>query len=412
MLAPALLPIRGGVSNYITELLQHLPEKIEIHVLTPRRVGYGDNVTSNVEYEFSKYFRKNVQIHFLSKASDTFYYNARFQGACLRYVPKLIKEEGIDLIHSHTAHMPDLLLMLRKIRKPIVTTVHSTIRSQFSGIRASRRLGNLERSEKATFLLYPLLRCAEEIYFRQKRAIITPSNWMRKQLEQNYHYTNIQVIPNSIDVQKIESLKKYAITEKLFPPNIRDKRIILFVGRLLALKGVDILLEAIPEINEKTNNECTFIFAGPGHTRYLQKIKKMKGESHCILLGPLPHDDIIQLIKNAELMVLPSFTENTPFVLLESMACGVPIISTDVGGIPEIIQNMYDGILIKPGLSKTLANSIINLLENKQLQKSIVQNAKETIRKKFSWSVNLDKILKIYTEALNTNKLSYTRANK
>jgi glycosyltransferase involved in cell wall biosynthesis len=94
------------------------------------------------------------------------------------------------------------------------------------------------------------------------------------------------------------------------------------------------------------------------------------------------------------------------------MACGVPIISTDVGGIPEIIQNMYDGILIKPGLSKTLANSIINLLENKQLQKSIVQNAKETIRKKFSWSVNLDKILKIYTEALNTNKLSYTRANK
>lgn len=410
MLAPALLPIRGGVSNYITELLQHLPEKIEIHVLAPRRVDYGKNMPSNAEYEFSKYFRKNVKIHFLSKVSDSFYYNAWFQGACLRYVPKLIKEEGIDLIHSHTAHMPDLLLMFRKIRKPIVTTVHSTIRSQFSGIRASGRLGNLERSEKATFLLYPLLRCAEEIYFRQKRTIITPSNWMRKQLEQNYHYSNIRVIPNSIDVRKIESLKKYAITEKLFPSNIRNKRIILFVGRLLALKGVDILIEAIPEIIKSTDNECIFIFVGPGHTRYLQKINKMKVKSNCVLLGPLPHDDIVQLIKNAELMVLPSFTENIPYVLLESMACGVPVISTNVGGIPEIIQNMYNGILIKPGLSKTLANSIINLLENKQLQKSIVQNAKETIRKKFSWSVNLNKIIRTYTDVLNTSKLSYARS--
>ena len=410
MLAPALLPIRGGVANYIIELLQHLPEKIEVHVLTPRRIDYSKNMVLNAEHEFSKHFRNNIRIHFLSKASDTFYYNAWFQVACLRHVPELIKEEGIDLIHSHTAHMPDLLLMLKKIRKPIVTTVHSTIRSQFSGIRASRRLGNLERSEKATFFLYPLLRLAEEMYFRQKRTIITPSNWMRNQLEQNYNYTNIRVIPNSIDISKIESQKKHPIHEKFLPPDIRSKRIILFVGRFLALKGVDILLEAIPEIIERTNNECIFIFAGPGHTSYLQKIKAAQGKSHCIFLGTLPHDDIVQLIKNAELMVLPSFTENTPYVLLESMACGVPVISTNVGGIPEIIQSMYNGILIKPGIPKTLANSIVHLLENKQLQKSIIKNAKETTRKKFSWSVNLNKILKTYTEVQNTSKLNYARS--
>jgi glycosyltransferase involved in cell wall biosynthesis len=402
MLAPALLPIRGGVANYIIELLQHLPEKIEVHVLTPKRIDYGNNGLSTAKYEFSKYFRKNVQIHFLSKASDTFYYNAKFQGACLRYIPKLVKEEGIDLIHSHTAHMPDLLLMFKKIKKPIVTTVHSTIRSQFSGIIASGRLNNLERSEKATFFLYPLLRCAEDLYFKQKRVIITPSNWMREQLEKKYHYTNIRVIPNSIDIRKIESLKKFNKTEKLFPSNIKEKKIILFVGRLLTLKGVDVLLEAVPIINEKTNYEFAFIFAGPSNVRFSQKIKKLKVESNCILLGSLPHDQVIRLIKSAELMVLPSFTENAPYVLLESMACGVPVVSTNIGGIPEIIQDGYNGILIKPGNPKTLASSITNLLEDLQLQKSIVQNAKETIRKKFVWSVNLNKILKTYTEVLST----------
>ena len=177
MLAPEFLPVWGGVGTYIVELVRHLPKNIEIHVVTPMRKGFGKEKISTSDFDFSKYFGDHVHVHFVCKASDTFFYNLRFQYACLNYVPKLLEEEQIDLIHSHTAHMPDLLLMFRKLGKPIITTVHTTIRSQRLATKLSqKKIYDLERSEKATYIMYPVLRLAEEVYFRRKRFYISPSN--------------------------------------------------------------------------------------------------------------------------------------------------------------------------------------------------------------------------------------------
>ena len=151
-------------------------------------------------------FGSNVYIHYICKASETFFYNAVFQNACLNYVPKLLKEEKIDLIHSHTAHMPDLLLMLRKLDRPTVTTVHTTIKSQRLGtIKSKRNFLELARSEQATSLLYPFLRLAEIQFFKYHRFFISPSNYMKRSLESNFNITeNVNVIPNSVDMNDFD----------------------------------------------------------------------------------------------------------------------------------------------------------------------------------------------------------------
>jgi glycosyltransferase involved in cell wall biosynthesis len=402
MLAPEFLPVWGGVGTYIVELVRHLPKDIEVHVVTPIREGFGEKKVSTSDYDFSRYFGSNIHIHFVCRASDTFFYNAKFQYACLKYVPKLVKEEQIDLIHSHTAHMPDLLLMFRKLSKPIITTVHTTIKLQRLGTMISnRKLHEWERSEKLTYLTYPALRLAEEMYFRRKRLYITSSYWMKNWLENNFHVNKVKVIPNSVD---IDNTKHYATISNLIPEGLRNKQIVLYVGRLLAMKGVDTFIEAIPEIlNRIEKGELLFMFAGPGdRARYIRKVKQMKIESCCLFAGPLPREDIIHLMSIAEVVVVPSFIENTPYVVLESMACGVPVIATKVGGIPEIIEDKYNGLLIEPGSSTALANAVARLLGDRQLRNLLGKRARRTIEKKFSWKVNIPKYIETYFEALNS----------
>jgi glycosyltransferase involved in cell wall biosynthesis len=405
MLAPEFLPVWGGVGTYIVELVRHLPKDIEVHVVTPTRVGFGDENVSTSDYDFSRYFGDNVHVHFVCKANDTFFFNAKFQYACLKYVPKLVKEGRIDLIHSHTAHMPDLLLMFRKLNKPIITTVHTTIKSQRLGtIVSNRKLHEWERSEKLTYLTYPVLRFAEEVYFRRKRFYITPSYWMKNWLENNFRVNSVKVIPNSVDISNYELTKCCVTISNLIPEELRDKRMILYVGRLLAMKGVDTFIEAIPEIlNRVGKDEFLFVFAGPGdRARYSRKLKQMKIESCCLFTGSLPREDVIHLIAVAEVVVVPSFIENTPYVILESMACGVPVIATKVGGIPEIIEDKYNGLLVDPGSSEALANAVASLLGDRLLRNLIGKRARETIERKFSWKANLPKYIEAYSEGLNS----------
>lgn len=403
MLAPEFLPVWGGVGTYIVELVRHLPKNIEIHVVAPRREGFGKEKSSFSDHDFSEYFGSNVRVHFVCEASDTFFYNARFQYACLRQVPKLVKEENIDLIHTHTAHMPDLLLMLRGLAKPVITTIHTTIEFQRNSTKISRKnVGDFERSEKATYLLYPVLRLAEKAYLRRRGLCITPSNWMKRWLESGARVNaTIRVIPNSVDMNDYGPRKCYPALEYLLPEGLRNRKIVLYAGRLLAMKGVDTLIEAIPAIIEGVKkHHPVFVFAGPGdRTRYIRRLRELKIEPSCLFVGALPREVTIQLMKDAELLVVPSFHENCPYSILESMACGTPVLASNVGGIPEIIQDKFNGFLVKPGSPQMLANSVVDLLEDNSLRNSLGQHAKETIRDNFSWSVNLTKYVESYHEA-------------
>jgi glycosyltransferase involved in cell wall biosynthesis len=301
--------------------------------------------------------------------------------------------------------MPDLLLMFRKLNKPIITTVHTTIKSQRLGTKFSQKnLFEMERSEKGTYIMYPGLRLAEEIYFRRKRFYISPSCWMKQWLRDNFHINqHISVIPNSLDVNDYRYKNHDEVDPWLFSEKLKDKRIILYLGRLLAMKGIGVLIRAIPNILSRVGEKnLLFVFAGPGdNTRYLNLIKSMKVESSCLFTGPLPRESVMRLMRNSELLVAPSFMENSPYAILESMALGLPAIASNVGGVSEIIEDGYNGTLIEHISSKAIADAVVNSLENKQLQRLMGQRAIETIKTKFSWSANLKKYLEVYSNALN-----------
>lgn len=405
MLAPEFPPVWGGVGTYSFELVRHLPKNIEVHVITPRRESFGKQKTSALESKPSEYLGSNVYIHYISKATDSFFYNARFQYACLKQIPKFVKEEKIDVIHSHTAHMPDLLLMFRKLNVPTITTVHTTIKSQRIGTKLSKcALNNMEKSEKATSYLYPFLRAAENLYFKHKRAYITPSCWMKEWLIENFHISaKINVIPNFVDPEDYRMKGREDLLADVLPKDSVDKQIVLYAGRILALKGVDVLINAIPEISNRIrSDELLFVFSGPGDDNGLrQRLEKMNIHAQYLFTGPLPKEKLIPLMIQSALVVLPSYQENCPYTVLESMACGTPVVASNVGGIPEIITNNFDGVLVNSGSSTAFARAIANLLEDRSLRDLMGKRATSTINRRFSWKTNLPEYLNTYYKVMN-----------
>jgi glycosyltransferase involved in cell wall biosynthesis len=393
ILAPEFLPVWGGVGSYIIELVRHLPRNTEIHVVAPSRDRLGGKTVRRFDYDSHGYFSENVHIHLISEANDTFLYNAAFQYACLKFVPRLVKDEHIDLIHSHTAHMPDLLLEFRKLNVPTLTTIHTTIFGQRQGAkRSGSNFSDLEFSEKATLLLYPFLRLAEEVYFLFPRSYLTPSNWMKMEFLRfapRVQPANVQVIHNSVDTKK-------------FIPTGEEKKFVLFTGRFIAAKGLAILVDAIPLVLAQ-HPDTKFVFIGPGRsTQYETRLKEHNVPNLNFEFKGYLEDrsTLIEYYRRCAIFVAPTLYENMPIRILEAMASGKPVIASDICGIPEAITPNKNGVLVPPGDVGALATAISKLIGDETLRQKLGKNARETVESKFDSVKNAQRVARVYQEVI------------
>lgn len=397
MLAPEFLPVWGGVGTYIVELVRHLPKDVEVHVVAPSRKRLGHADVKTADYDFDEYFSDNVHVHLISSASDTFVYNAAFQYACLRRVPLLVRQERIDLIHTHAAHMPDLLLQFRNLKIPTVATIHTTISGQRQGSReASVRFRDLEFSEKATYLGYPFLRMAERIFFSPTKHYVTVSNWMKSQLVHLFprlSESEIRVIENSVD------------TKFFSPTATKAGKTILFTGRLIAAKGVTYLVDAIPR-TLRTHPDAFFAFVGPGDPSPYQNRLHSLGisEKNYAFLGYLKdRKEVLAAYRNCTIFVAPTLYENLPIRILEAMSCAKPVVATDVCAIPEVITSGEDGILVPPKSSEALSKAICELLQAPEHRGEMGRKARRTVVEKFDWTLNAQRMTRFYDQVLTMN---------
>jgi len=382
MLAPEFIPNWGGVGTYIVEIVKHLPNDFEIFIITPDR---GENSISNLH--------NRLLIIKTSKANDTFVYNLKFQYSCLRKVLELIRDKRIDVIHSHTAHMPDLFLTFKKLNVATVTTIHSTIKLQRKGSKMGTSFWNAEFSEKMTQLFYPFLRFTEDLYFLKERNYIAVSNWMKNYFLQEYGL-NSELIYNSVDANLFCKRKKF----KYINPEIYEgKKIAIYCGRLIGLKGVGIIIKSMKELIQ-SHKDMIFLFAGKGNLPYFENLVRnfRIPKENYRFLGHINYDQLVEYYSISDIFILPSFHENMPTSLLEAMACKLPSIATNVGGIPEIIQNGINGFIINPNDTKELIDKIEYIFDNQDEINKIGTKARKQIEEKFTWEKNIKKIVQLY----------------
>ena len=183
---------------------------------------------------------------------------------------------------------------------------------------------------------------------------------------------------NSVDIEKFKTTKNNESKfrkELVHEFNIAaDKPIILFVGNIIKRKNVDLLLEAKKQMNTKAN----LVVVGDGPLLEQLKTKAEKeyfdgNLDNVYFTGS--RTDVEDIIPSCDLLVLPSFTESFGLVLIEALACGKPVIGSNVGGIKEIITEDV-GLLIDPNDSTDLANAIDRILTDNDLMEKFKSNAR------------------------------------
>lgn len=174
---------------------------------------------------------------------------------------------------------------------------------------------------------------------------------------------------------------------------------LIFVGRLTRQKGLDILLKAIARLKQSRLIHRVLI-VGEGSLKTRLQFQANQLSLSEVVTFPGKEKDINTLLLKSKCFVLPSRWEGTPSALLEAMANSVPVIATRVGGVPHVISDCVDGLLIPPENPEALSTAIRRLLSNKRLAARLGRNARGKIMKDFSLQVYTRRMLQLYDELL------------
>lgn len=288
------------------------------------------------------------------------------------FVQRLVKrlEPKVDLFHLHSPLPPAI-----RTTKPIFLTVHSLM---LPDARARKIEGPYDFFIK---LQAPLSHLLERRLWHISRRISAVSVPVAEQIHQELppDGEKVEVMYNGVEPLFLEEQGSVA----------PDRSELLYVGRLAPGKGLNDLVEAFRRVHT-LYPAAHLSIAGDGSLSgsLLAAIEQDGLTNDITLLGHISARDTLRsMYQRAWALVLPSYHEGLPGVMLESMACGTPVVATAVGGIPAVIQDGVNGLLVEPRSPEMLSQAIIRLYEEEGLRGRLGQTARRTIEERFTWSV-------------------------
>ncbi|MEO5887725.1 MAG: glycosyltransferase [Anaerolineales bacterium] len=212
----------------------------------------------------------------------------------------------------------------------------------------------------------------------------------------------IITVYNGVDISRfnITNASEIAKTKQALRLPLNGK-VIITVAVLREPKGIQFMIKALPAILEQYP-DVHYLIVGDGvHSPALSElVAALAIKNHVTFAGH--RTDIPDLLACSEIFVLPTLKDALPTVLIEALAAGKSIVASDVGGIPEIIENGVNGLLVTPGNPPKLAEACLKLLKDSELSRKIVLAGKETVRRRFNIDSQIGRLSSMYEE-LTTN---------
>jgi len=179
------------------------------------------------------------------------------------------------------------------------------------------------------------------------------------------------------------------------------QRIILYLGRVVAAKGVLDLLKAFRFVTRETEN-AHLVYVGTGEERSLLDEAVSKGDlGHRVHFAGRVNDcDVPGWLSAADIFTLPSHVEGLPLAVLEAMSCARPVVATGVGGVPEAVTNNESGLLVDPGDIAGLGDALLQLLEAPAVAEEMGRVGRQIVENRFTWEQSASRLLEIYEDVL------------
>lgn len=368
----------GGAQRYVYDLATNLPpDKFEVIVAC----GEGDLLIERLK----DLNIRTIRIEGLEreiKVSKDF--------KVLKNLIKIIREERPDVVHLNSSKIGlwgslailYLKIVNSKLKIWAVFTAHGWAFNEKSRSAFSRFIYYL--GHYLTTLICDATIAVSE---KAKRDI----DWLP------FIKNKIKVVYNGIP--DFETLAPKGAREILVGknPKSNSEAIIIFsISELNKNKGIDVALRALSLLSKEVKEKIIYVVAGAGEEK--ENLRKLVAELNLTgmvrFLGFV--SDAKKLLAGADLFLLPSRTEAFPYVILEAGLMGLPIVATCVGGIPEVIKDMQNGILVHPTNPKEIAEAILYLLDHSDRQREFGEEIKKTVSNFFSLEKMLLETIKLY----------------
>ena len=256
----------------------------------------------------------------------------------------ILSKESFDIVHAF--NVPSAYAMKYTKGRKKVLSIHGVFSEQVNKLH-SKSISSIASSAESKVLTWP------DKLTTDSRAT---QKFYKEKLNIDFEY-----LPSPLDTKMFQKIKN---VEKI--PNQ-----IAFVGRDSPEKGIDILKEAESEIN-----------------------------GNVVYCTDRSWDDAMRIIKSSSIVVVPSRMESLPTTVKEAFFLNVPVIGTDVGGIPELITNNETGILVPPENPGKLADAVNELLSDKEKAEKLATNGNTFVKNNMTWDVILPKYIKFYEDLL------------
>jgi spore coat protein SA len=376
IVVPEMLPVpavKGGAVEYwVHEASQRLNKKrFEITIVSrPAEISGVENVkylgiawtkTEHFFYKIKEKVSWRNPLRYLAKIQNVASYGLR--------MAKLVRGFDVVVIHNE----PNFLFFMQK--KPQQTLIL-----------------HMHNAHLGIAIFRPFYRRA----LKRVDKIICVSDYIRRHAVQYFpeYAEKFIVVFNATDPAVFKPYGDEAVNHLKGLVNIEsDKTYLLYVGRLTEIKGVHVLIKAFLSIHAQRPNSRLIIvgssfFGGAAKTDYEQSLVELaKPVSHAIIFtGFMPHEKLRYIYSAADVVVLPSVWQDPcPLVVLEAFASGTCLVSTAVGGVPEIVKNGINGLLVNAGDSEQLAKTVLEILSNLLSKNQIEQAARQLILAGYTW---------------------------
>ncbi|MFS0614741.1 N-acetyl-alpha-D-glucosaminyl L-malate synthase BshA [Lederbergia ruris] len=359
-------PTVGGSGVIATELGQLLAERgHEIHF-----------ITSNVPFRLNV-LHPNIFFHQVSVNQYSVFQYAPYDIALASKMAEVIRREKLDLLHVHYAipHAVCAILAKQMVDRDvkIVTTLHGT---------------------DISVLGYdPTLVEAIKFGIEKSDAVTAVSQALKMQTNDLIHPDKeIGVIHNFIDERVYHKVNAERLKEAygILP----DEKVLIHVSNFRPVKRVDDVVSAFAKVAQETPAKLLLIGDGPEKSTLCRLTKELDIEDKVLFLGKQDH--LEELYSISDLMLLLSEKESFGLVALEAMACGVPCIGTNTGGIPEVIMDGFNGFVCDIGDLDAIAEKAILILKNPTLYNQFSENAIVTPEKYFPSHMIVEQYEQLY----------------
>ncbi len=375
--------IVGGISPHVRDLSQQLQRKgIEVHVVTKHTPLAPDEETEPSGVQIHR-------VHLADQPNDFIHEIQLLNHATDLRVRKLLENwrPGGEptIFHAHDWLSLDSARELKyEYKLPIIATVHATESGRHGGIFNETSKYIHEQEYWLTYEAWRIIVCSEFMKQEVVRLFNSPAD-------------KVDVIYNGVEPEKFEfewtEKERLAHRAKLALP---DEKIVMYVCRFVREKGIHVLLNAASVILAQ-EPKAKFLIVGGGHRERFEKFVQWAGlQDKVLFTGFMANRSLHQLYRVADVAVFPSLYEPFGIVALEGMAAGAPVVSSDAGGLREVVLHGQTGTLSYANNPESLAWAVLDVLRNPDRAREMVIKARLRLKLDFDWSHLADQTMAVY----------------